>query len=934
MQRILNHRAAWLGAALLVFPWIALAQGPAELVLDFTTSPASSYPRDFVSAGTVAFFTASGPSYSRALWVTDGTTRGTVLLKADGAWQKPAVLRGGDDVSVLFFARNLGGGWDLWKSDGTPAGTVSLVQFGGSVPSAIAVDRGTAYFTANDSVHGTELWRSDGSVEGTTVVSDIAPGAVSGVPSGAADLVIIEGKVFFTAIDPAAETSVDIAALWISDGTAAGTRLVKGGYSYDGFAYHPAFGGRGMYFFAAHHVDGERGRQLWRSDGTEAGTEVIASSDLRLPAPSIFVSEVPPTFELGGSVLFFSNDSLWRTDGTAAGTVPVRGDLTITGATKLADRILFTACDDAFSCGLWRSDGTPAGTHIIADVDVDGTEFTPCSDTGQPMLPYFVNVGSRAYFWAEGGEAGRSLWSSDGTPSGTVVVNGGARHHGPGAALGESILFAADDGNSGTELWISPGIGTSTRLVRNVMPGTQGALSQVARVGNRIAFTAPDEECGSVLASINTRTREVEIASDGGVFDVEPTKSGMVREWLLFVRSNSFFTAVPQGLYSTNGAAAATHLLSRASYTAIWPGRRAAYFGHQKGLYAIEPNGIDVRPVDSEVSVVDVAEFGDHLLFAGQYPTTLWSSDHTLSGSRPVAVFEGSNFVPDSLIASGRRAYFATTEPTPNTITLWRTDGSEAGTVPLHSFPRVGTFDDLPRAFVNLGSDVFFTSKDAEFGRELWRVHGDEVVIVRDVNPGAGDGISSVVATKDRLYFFGDDGIHGFELWSSDGSSEGTRLLRDISPGERSSVALSFNSLAVINNRLIFPADDGESGSELWRSDGTEAGTVRIQDIAPGPPSSRPFDFTAAGPHIYFAADDGLHGRELWRIPTASVGGVCTADCDGNFEVFVDEMIASVNLALNTGSLAECRAADASGDGAVTADEIVQGILNMLGGCS
>jgi ELWxxDGT repeat protein len=65
---------------------------------------------------------------------------------------------------------------------------------------------------------------------------------------------------------------------------------------------------------------------------------------------------------------------------------------------------------------------------------------------------------------------------------------------------------------------------------------------------------------------------------------------------------------------------------------------------------------------------------------------------------------------------------------------------------------------------------------------------------------------------------------------------------------------------------LYFSADDGVNGRELWKSDGTEAGTVSVADLAPGSESSDPQFLTLAGLHLFFSADDGTHGRELWAL--------------------------------------------------------------------
>jgi ELWxxDGT repeat protein len=73
--------------------------------------------------------------------------------------------------------------------------------------------------------------------------------------------------------------------------------------------------------------------------------------------------------------------------------------------------------------------------------------------------------------------------------------------------------------------------------------------------------------------------------------------------------------------------------------------------------------------------------------------------------------------------------------------------------------------------------------------------------------------------------------------------------------------------LAAVGPRVYFGATDGERGVELWTSDGTEEGTRLVQDINPGPGSSSPDGFVVAGDCLYFGANDGEHGFELWAMP-------------------------------------------------------------------
>jgi ELWxxDGT repeat protein len=156
--------------------------------------------------------------------------------------------------------------------------------------------------------------------------------------------------------------------------------------------------------------------------------------------------------------------------------------------------------------------------------------------------------------------------------------------------------------------------------------------------------------------------------------------------------------------------------------------------------------------------------------------------------------------------------------------------------------------------------------------------------LLKDINPGNGDGISYDVTFylfryfaefNGKVYFAAEDGVHGVELWSTDGTTAGTAMVKDINEGPDGSACQKFYAT---EEYLFFVAYDEETGNELWRTDGTEAGTIRLKDIYPGPESSIYTDYGwpdecyAWNGVLYFSANDGLTDKELWRSDGTEAG--------------------------------------------------------------
>jgi ELWxxDGT repeat protein len=140
--------------------------------------------------------------------------------------------------------------------------------------------------------------------------------------------------------------------------------------------------------------------------------------------------------------------------------------------------------------------------------------------------------------------------------------------------------------------------------------------------------------------------------------------------------------------------------------------------------------------------------------------------------------------------------------------------------------------------------------------------------LVKNINKSGDSFPEQLTAVGDTLLFSADDGVSGRELWKTDGTSAGTERLKDIWPGPEAGWP---SSLAGIGSLLYFSADDGVNGRELWVSDGTSAGT-RMLEIQPGPSGSDPYAFAEYNGLVYFSATTLATGRELWRTDGTLAG--------------------------------------------------------------
>lgn len=373
---------------------------------------------------------------------------------------------------------------DIGSTDGTVAGTIDIpsttVIIAGNTASRIG---NKVVFAGVSAAAGTEMWVSDGTLAGTILLKDINPGPTGSAPQGGNEgYAVVGNTVYFTADD-----GTNGRALWKTDGTPLGTVMVKDlDATVLNFPIHIGTQA-GILFFTAN--TGTTGLELWKSDGTNSGTILVKDIN---PSGSTSFSQ---TFTSNGIYTYFIADNgtsgyeLWRTDGTLAGTIMLNdfaggsGFNISSGGTYdwvfhfFNNHLYFHPSGPALTgTKMYKTDGTTAGTSMVMDFYAGAQSFIDLSEA--------VDIGAKFYFVANG-----ELYSSDGTQAGTAILvpqlsgpqiyrpeeNLGSGYL-PGLFAGGRFFFKADNGTNGYELWVSDGTSAGTFMVKDIFPGATGSI--------------------------------------------------------------------------------------------------------------------------------------------------------------------------------------------------------------------------------------------------------------------------------------------------------------------------------------------------------------------------------------------------------------------------------------------------------------------------
>jgi ELWxxDGT repeat protein len=160
---------------------------------------------------------------------------------------------------------------------------------------------------------------------------------------------------------------------------------------------------------------------------------------------------------------------------------------------------------------------------------------------------------------------------------------------------------------------------------------------------------------------------------------------------------------------------------------------------------------------------------------------------------------------------------------------------------------------------VTLNDKIIFPASSTE-GVEPWVSDGTEegTMLLKDI--GDGNAPTHFTVMNDNVFFLDTSNDEGREIWITDGTPEGTHILKDIAPG--SNFGIVDENLAVYNGILVFSATTNSDAPGLWMSDGTEEGTVPFDLLPEG--WANVTNVTSSGNYFFFNAENAQHGKELW----------------------------------------------------------------------
>lgn len=867
------------------------ADAQISLFKDINSAEEGSYPSNFIELNGTVFFTVKNYSFDDyKLWKTDGTESGTVQVSEQNINAYPSTSRKFLLLTTdthLYYGVKHGDSYyaiDIWKTDGI---TNTLMVENISTNADLIVLNNSVYYLET----GIGLFKINQN-GGSTLVKSLTFNSSEKAS-------IINNEIFFF-IEGFSGTQ-----LWKSDGTEVGTLMIQ---TFDSELFNMPGNSQertrsipinnNLFFFLSKYNNRTSKFEgtLWKSDGSSAGTILIKQV---VNTATIYGITLNSFTNFNGNLIFNLGVDLWISNGTEQGTQLLK---TFQGFNNhsfkrnfgiLGNKFFFSASIANNDYELWESDGTIAGTKFLKDLH-----------SGQSSKPdFFVPFGNRLLFRANNGN---ELWQTDGTADGTAFIQDIAKPN-PNEDIKPEFIYTSNnvllfhnyDPQHNYELWKSDGSLQNTGLLKNIATGSSssGTPQLKVKAGNVWYFFAKDYRGSELWKSDGTpegTTIVKEIApGPEGLFMIEIVAVGNI-VYFTFRLRNDFRIQ----LWRTDGTEANTYEIMLNSevanvdvnpYSLTAANNRLFFVGYRSGsiisLWTVDGNQatfIDKSDIPGFYPK-DLIGANNKLYFINNNNAQIWESDGTAAGTKSVytIAWNAINLPrrPTNLIEFKNKLYFVsefTNENQSNVDGLFEVSGPNNETKIIKEFD----FDqDLTTNYIpfmkKTAEKLFFRTKPKTLDIEktsidLWTSDGTNngTLLLKTLIVDRPERFEAV-SVNNKLFIFSVplslNGVLG--IWATDGTASGTQYL------VKTNIKAMDEGVG-FNNKLYFSQYDKDHGTELWTSDGTLIGTYIVDEVKKGEADSFVSNFLNFDDKIVFWAHDELNGNE----PRA----YSTLNCEGN----------------------------------------------------
>ncbi|NOZ45613.1 MAG: hypothetical protein GXO79_02415 [Chlorobi bacterium] len=770
-----------------------------ELVYDIYEGNESGINNDKgqkVFIDSILYFVGDDLYQGKEIWRTDGTNEGTYRVK----WSLSSIINLQAFKSELLYIS----GHKLWLS------TNNVTEFNaidnnittyGSIPAMhLLVVGDTLYFVGWDETHGYELWLSDGTPESTKLVKDINTGSESSFENGpiSPPFVALNNILYFVC-----KTQEYGREIWRSDGTEEGTYILKdinpgtknGFEMYNVADYYKSFYlyNKKIYFAAN---DGQHGGELWVTDGTEAGTYMV--KDISQNG-----SSNPYNFIGFNNELFFKinyGTNLWKTDGTSANTkLIIQGnyfkDFSIIRATS--NNLYFTKKYD--NSELWRMD-KDYDCYKIGNFNYIKT-FQPTDNS----LYFSFNDSIIGYeLWNINDSTNDYHLVDD-------INKNGNSHLGELTVLNNSLFFTSKNNLHETKLWVSNGMDKYTKSImsteyisdfpknliiyKNMVFFTDNNSS----IYHGLFKTNGTKESTKIVKEFDNQIKSLEIYDDYLYIENNTgiwRSDGTEKNTSLIPMTNSFthnsFFVYKNGLFLTyystlyyldtlnNNLSEALYSFDSFDFNPFIFNGKFFFYAEKINMNTFPEtyyNGFWVSDGTKEGTYLslsfkaldDFIIYKDHLIISGMIEDEnfgLFKSDGTSKGTLKIEDLSFNRLI-NQLTIFNDTLYYTKSDLYFSNVELYKTNTVINNSILVKDIFINGN-DEISNLFAT-DSLLFFSANDGVHGIEPWQTKGTEnsTIMISDINKSGSSNPSNYTLMNNNLYYIANDGVHGRELWAT-----------------------------------------------------------------------------------------------------------------------------------------------------------------------